>query len=94
MRVSLQVLDEIEKGGVRFEYRVMFLVKSVRVAPFLASLAAFSWRILLHLLCPDWRPGLDMKVRRHCAQIEEDRPGRVNGARVRASDAIALETSQ
>lgn len=58
--------------NARFEYKVMFLVNDVRIAVFLASAAALSCLILDHLLCPDCRAGLAMKVRRHCAHIEEE----------------------
>jgi hypothetical protein len=70
----------------------MFLAKIVRVAFFFASLAALSWRILLHLLWPDLRAGLETKVRRHCAQIEgEGIADRVNGARGRKRVVIGSE---
>lgn len=68
----------------------MFLVKIVRVAFFLASLAALSCLILLHLLCPDWSVGLETKVRRHCAHTEAVAGRRARGANVRAREAIAV----
>lgn len=67
----------------------MFLAKSVRVAFFFKSLAALSWRILLHLLWPDSRIALVTKPRRHCAQMEEESVvDRVNGGRGRKRVAI------
>ena len=57
--------------NARFEYKVMCLVKVVRMAVFLASAAALSCLILDHLLCPDCRAEPVVKVRRHCAHIEE-----------------------
>lgn len=89
--VSRQEPDAAEEEGVRLEYRAMFLTKTVRVAFFLRSLAALSCLILLHLLWPDWRTGLETKARRHWAQIEEGFVGRVRGVRVRAREAIGSE---
>lgn len=66
----------------------MFLQKCVRAAFFFRSLAALSWRILLHLLWPDWRTGLEPKERRHCAQIVDGFAGRANWARGRKREAI------
>lgn len=83
--------DEAGEGVVRLEYKVMFLQKSVRAAFFFLSLAALSCRILLHLLCPAWRIGLETKARRHCVHIDGSFAGRGDEMRGRNRDAMSGE---